>query len=97
MNKCYEEFSNCMERSAINTANAVFVGDDVSQEYRGYVFIKKCISLNLIIYWFLRINILCKITHVFISGNTKPRPKCTHIIRPSKTKIKYANQYLRYA
>ena len=39
MNKCYEEFSNCMERSAINTANAVFLGDDVSQEYRGYVFI----------------------------------------------------------
>ena len=39
MNKCYEEFSSCMERSAINTANAVFLGDDVSQEYRGYVFI----------------------------------------------------------
>merc|ERR1712018_413814 len=35
MNKCYEEFSSCMERSAINTANAVFLGDDVSQEYRG--------------------------------------------------------------
>ena len=50
MNKCYEEFSSCMERSAINTANAVFVGDDVSQEYRGYVFIGKCMSLNLIIY-----------------------------------------------
>ena len=49
MNKCYEEFSSCMERSAINTANAVFLGDDASQEYQGYVFFRKCIYLNLII------------------------------------------------
>ena len=49
MNKCYEEFSSCMERSAIDTANSVFVGDDVFQEYRGYVFIGKCIFFNLII------------------------------------------------
>ena len=44
MNQCYEEFSSCMERSAIDTANTVFVGDEASQEYRGYVLIGICIS-----------------------------------------------------
>ena len=53
MNQCYEEFSSCMERSAIDTANTVFVGDEASQEYRGYVLIGICISLNLITYYYI--------------------------------------------
>ena len=44
-----------------------------------------------------RIDSIQKMTHVYILGNTKPRPKCGHIMFPSKTKIKYANQHLRYA
>ena len=33
--KCYENFYSCMEKSAIDAANDVFVGDNSFSDYHG--------------------------------------------------------------
>ena len=34
--KCYEQFYTCMEKSAVDTANEVFIGDRTYTGYHGW-------------------------------------------------------------